>query len=190
MNAEEFAALYEAERPIVFAYLLKAAKNWHVAEDITSQVFLAAWEARERYEARGVPYRHYLKRIAHWQHGLYWKKEKRWRKRIAYYPYLGQHVEALAHDGGINAVLDKVNNALAYALLSAALRKMRERPLRVIALRYGLCLPEKEAARRMGMSRDAFHSCQRGAIERLQQILLGKEPTWTTKNARKRQRHT
>lgn len=185
---DDFAAIYEQERGWVFAYLLKCSRNWHVAEDLTSEVFLAAWEARERYEDRGISYGHYLKRIAHWRHGLHWKKEKRRQRRIHRYPYLEQHDRdgSLGCDGGIETVLDQVSNAVAYAFLEAALRKLRPRPRKAIVLRYGLGLPELEAARRMGMSYDAYRSCRKAAIERLQQIMLGREPRWTAKNARRR----
>ena len=189
MTDEEFITRYQQEHPIIFAYLLMKCANWHLAEDLTGTVFQVAWEKRNQWQDVGIPYSHYLMRIARFEFILHWKKQKRWRKLIPMQPYLSQHleaIEALESDGGISAVLDRVNNAMAYAMLNAALQKMRPRPLKALALRYGAGLTEIEASRVMGCSFEAYRATRRGAIERLQQILIGKEPRWTEKNAKRR----
>lgn len=184
----DFASAYEAYRSSIFGYVLRRVKNWHVAEDLTNDVFLVAWMKRADWEDRGIEYRHWLVRVARWQCNLYWKKENRRQKHHSFYPYLSQHEYdgSAASDGGISQVLDKCHTAMACAMLDAALRKLRPRPLRAIVLRYGMGLQELEAGRRMGLGRDAYRAVRRGAEERLQQIMLGREPTWTAKNAKRR----
>jgi RNA polymerase sigma-70 factor, ECF subfamily len=171
--SEPLETIYEQERPAIFAYLLRRCGNWHIAEDITSEVFLAAYEARERWEDRGVPYHNFLMRVAHWRYNLYWKKEKRWYRHMDYHPSLEQH----AYDGSAVApddILDKCHTAMSYAILEAALGKLRPRQAKAIALRYGRALPEKEAARQMGLGYEAYHALHRNALARLSDIMLGK----------------
>jgi RNA polymerase sigma-70 factor (ECF subfamily) len=179
----DFAAIYEQERRRVFAYLLARSGNWHVAEDLTNDVFLVAWEKHDQWRDVGTPYAHYLLRIARLLFILHWKKEHR-RRTGSFFER--ESDPALIDDGGIDALLDRCDTAIAYALLEAALPKLRTRPRRALVLRYGLGLQKREAARRMGISYEAYHALCRGAEERLRQIILGKEPTWTKKNARRR----
>lgn len=169
---DDFATIYEQERPRVFAYLLGRTGNWHIAEDITSEVFEVAWREWESWEDRGIPYSHYLRRIAYWHFGLYWKKEKRWRRLMSYHPYLSQH--EFDGTGTADDVLDKCHTAMSYALLEAALCKLRPRQLTAIALRYGRALPEKEAARRMGIGFEAYHALHTNALGRLRDLLVGR----------------
>lgn len=170
---DDLSAIYTEEQSIIFAYLLRRTQNWHVAEDITGEVFLAAWEARERWEDRGIPYHNFLMRVAHWRTSLYWKKEKRRYRHMHFYPSLEQHL----YDGSAVAaddVLDKCHTAMSHAILEAALKKLKPRQAKAIALRYGRALPEKEAARQMGLGYEAYHALHRNALARLSDIMIGK----------------
>lgn len=171
--SEPLETIYEQERSAIFAYLFRHTQNWHVAEDITSEVFLAAVEARDRWEDRGIPYHNFLMRVAHWRHNLYWKKEKRWQRHMHYYPSIEQHL----YDGAAAApddILEKCHTAMSYAILEAAISKLRPRQAQALALRYGRALPEKEAARQMKMGYEAYHALHRNALMRLSDIMIGK----------------
>jgi RNA polymerase sigma factor (sigma-70 family) len=169
---DDFTMVYAEEQSAIFAYLLRRTQNWHVAEDITSEVFVAAYEARERWEDRGIPYHNFLMRLARWRSSLYWKKEQRWQRRMAFYPYLTQH----ERDGTAapDDILGKCHTAMSYAMLESALNKLRPRQAAALALRYGRALPEKEAARQMGLGYEAYHALHRNALARLSDIMIGK----------------
>lgn len=181
---DDFTTIYERERPAVFAYLLKCSEHWQTAEDLAHDTFVVAWQKRDEWHDEGVPYRHYLMRVARLLFILHYKKERRRRRIAPEVPRVAY--ETAADDGGIDALLDQIDNAMAYAMLAAALPKLRARPRRALILRYGLGLQELEAGRRMGIGREAYRACRRGAEERLRQILLGQEPVWTEKNAKRR----
>ncbi len=63
-DAGAFARLYEMYVDAVFRYLRTHTENDEDAADLTQHVFLRALEALPRYEARGLPFRAWLFRIA------------------------------------------------------------------------------------------------------------------------------
>jgi RNA polymerase sigma-70 factor (ECF subfamily) len=64
-DAEAFGALYERHAAAIFRYLFVHLSSRSDAEDLTSEVFLRAWQSLPRYQQRGVPFRAFLFRIAH-----------------------------------------------------------------------------------------------------------------------------
>lgn len=75
-----FAEIYTAQSPQVFRYIYYLTGNYQEADDLTSEVFLKAWQAIHRYEDRGFPISSWLVRIAH---NLTMKQLKRRRPRIS-----------------------------------------------------------------------------------------------------------
>ncbi len=63
-NAEAFGALYERYAPAVFRYLAAHLSSGLDAEDLTTDVFLRAWQSLPNYHERGVPFLAFLLRIA------------------------------------------------------------------------------------------------------------------------------
>src|SRR3972149_7246851 len=49
----------------VYRHIYYLVNSVSEAEDLTAQTFLQAWEAMDRYQARGVPFVSWLLRIAH-----------------------------------------------------------------------------------------------------------------------------
>ncbi|MEX2375943.1 MAG: sigma-70 family RNA polymerase sigma factor [Dehalococcoidia bacterium] len=64
-DAEAFGHLYDRLQPEILRYLIVRVRDRDVAEDLTQQVFLKAWQAIPRYEHRGAPFRAWLYRMAH-----------------------------------------------------------------------------------------------------------------------------
>src|SRR4051812_24008500 len=64
-DAAAFGLLYESHLDRVYRYVYYRVGSTAEAEDLTEQVFLKAWEAIGRYEARGVPFIAWLYRLAH-----------------------------------------------------------------------------------------------------------------------------
>ena len=64
-DAEAFGSLYDRYQPEILRYLTHRRRDQDLAEDLTQQVFLKAWEAVPRYQQRGVPFKAWLYRMAH-----------------------------------------------------------------------------------------------------------------------------
>ena len=64
-EADAFGILYERHAAAIFRYLYIHMSSRTDAEDLTSEVFLRAWQSLPRYHQRGVPFRAFLFRIAH-----------------------------------------------------------------------------------------------------------------------------
>ncbi len=64
-DARAFVALYDRWVDRIYGYVLHKVSDQHIAEDITCQVFLNAWEAIHKFQFRGRPFSAWLFRIAH-----------------------------------------------------------------------------------------------------------------------------
>lgn len=63
-DPRRFAALYRSHYDAIGGYLFRRTGDPHVTEDLLSEVFLKALQSLPRYRCRGVPFRHWLLRIA------------------------------------------------------------------------------------------------------------------------------
>ncbi|UYN90210.1 MAG: sigma-70 family RNA polymerase sigma factor [Anaerolineales bacterium] len=61
---QAFAVLYDAYVDSIFRFIYIRVEDQQTAEDITSGVFLRAWEKLGKYQQRGLPFRAWLFRIA------------------------------------------------------------------------------------------------------------------------------
>ncbi len=64
MDEAAFRRLYEQHLPALLRYAYYRTGNRVDAEDVVAQVFLKAWEYLPRYQERGIPFVHWLYRIA------------------------------------------------------------------------------------------------------------------------------
>jgi len=63
-DADAFARLYDAHIDEVFRFIFYRVHDQQTAEDLTSQVFLKAWDNLSGYELRGRPFKAWLLQIA------------------------------------------------------------------------------------------------------------------------------
>src|SRR5262245_48820662 len=64
-DADAFAALYQAHVQAIFRYIYHRLNDTHVAEDLTSDVFVQAVKGLAGYVDQGKPFVAWLYRIAH-----------------------------------------------------------------------------------------------------------------------------
>lgn len=64
-DAGAFGKLYDIYLDTVYRYAYFKVGNQAEAEDLTSQVFVKAWEAIPRFQWREIPFSHWLMRLAH-----------------------------------------------------------------------------------------------------------------------------
>ena len=63
-DEQAFASLYDTYLDSIYRFIYLRVEDQQTAEDITSNVFLKAWEKLDKYQFRGVPFRAWLFRIA------------------------------------------------------------------------------------------------------------------------------
>lgn len=63
-DGEAFGKLYDLHLDTVYRYVYYKVSDAAEAEDLTSQIFLKAWEAMPRYQWREIPFSHWLMRLA------------------------------------------------------------------------------------------------------------------------------
>lgn len=59
-----FEALYRKHYRAVAQYIFRRVGDVHTAEDLAAETFIDAWRGLRRYRATGVPFEHWLLRIA------------------------------------------------------------------------------------------------------------------------------
>jgi RNA polymerase sigma-70 factor, ECF subfamily len=74
---EAFGILFEQHYPAIFGYILRRVGDWDAAKDITSEVFLKAFNSLWRYRWQGIAFSSWLYRIATNEAGLYFRKNRR-----------------------------------------------------------------------------------------------------------------
>jgi len=72
-----FSELYRRHIDMIYRYAYARVRDATVAEDLTAQVFLKAFEGLPNYEPRGVPFSAWLYRIAHARTVDYWRQQQR-----------------------------------------------------------------------------------------------------------------
>jgi RNA polymerase sigma-70 factor (ECF subfamily) len=65
---------------MIYRYTYARVGDASVAEDLTAQVFLKAFEGLPNYEPRGAPFSAWLYRIAHARTVDYWRQQQRRRE--------------------------------------------------------------------------------------------------------------
>ena len=63
-DAQAFMVLYEHYLPQIYKYAYYHVIKKHEVEDVVSQTFLQALENLHKYNYRGIPFGHWLYRIA------------------------------------------------------------------------------------------------------------------------------
>jgi RNA polymerase sigma-70 factor (ECF subfamily) len=63
-DVEAFGTLYEHYAPAVFRFIYAHLSDRLDAEDLTEEIFLRAWQALPRYQARGYPFSSFLFKAA------------------------------------------------------------------------------------------------------------------------------
>src|SRR6476646_1649151 len=64
-DQEAFAQLYDRHVVRIYRHIYYMVNDSNIAEDLTAQTFLKAWEAIDRYKERGAPIVAWLLRISH-----------------------------------------------------------------------------------------------------------------------------
>lgn len=161
-DEEAFAALYGAYVDRIYGFIAFRVSNNQTAEDLTSQVFLKAWEALDSYEPRGVSFGAWLFRIArntvidHY----------RTKKEPAPLDTVAETTPAQ-----VPAVDVQVERHLTARELQRALGQLTELQREVLTLKFIVGLETREVAEIMGKRQGAIRALQMRGLQALERIL-------------------
>jgi len=158
---EAFAELYRRFSPRVFRHVYYIVGTKHEADDLTSETFLRAWKAIDRYEDRGLSIEYWLLRIAHNTAAKYLKRRR---------PVISTGEIDIEADAGRSPerVLESSSQADA---VRAAILRLRDTPRQVIVWRFLEDLSYDEVEKILGKSKATIRVIQYRALKQLRDLL-------------------
>jgi RNA polymerase sigma-70 factor (ECF subfamily) len=158
-DSSAFAGLYEIYVDDVYRFIFHRVGHEQTAEDLTSQVFLKAWDKLGRYEIRGLPFGAWLFQIAR-------------NTVIDYYRTYKETLplEHLNSDPAVN-VAKEVEKQLEGEWLRTVLQHLTEDQREVLVLKFINGLKTQEIAQVMGKRQGAIRALQMRALQALAEIL-------------------
>jgi len=165
-DEEAFSELYERHVVRVYRHIYYMVGNASEAEDLTSQTFLKAWEAIERYQVRGAPFVSWLLRIAH-NLGVSHLRSKRESSQL--------------HDGIMDEKLRRdpewsYQQNAEEELVREAILRLRDEQRQVIILRFIEDLDYREVSEIIGKSVAAIRVIQHRALNALRKQMKLLDP--------------
>ncbi len=160
-DAEAFGRLFDHYGEPVYRYIASRVRNPSDAEDLTQTVFVKAFEALPRYEARGVPFGGWLFRLA--------------RNTVI------DHTRTRHEHTDIEALVERSTDDLGpdeqvvtrqqIEAMGAAIESLTDEQRDAIALRFFAGLSAREAAEAMGKQEGTVRGLQFRAIAALRRRL-------------------
>jgi RNA polymerase sigma-70 factor (ECF subfamily) len=163
-DADAFAGLYDTYVDEVYRFVLHRVNDEQTAEDITSQVFLKAWDNLGRYKVRGLPFGAWLFQIA----------------RNTVIDYYRTRKETLPLDAEVTTqpdpaanVVRQVEKRLEGEWLRSVLTRLTHEQREVLTLKFINGLKTEEVAKVMGKRQGAIRALQMRALQALADIIGG-----------------
>ena len=161
-DPDAFAALYDFYVEQIYRFVLFRVGDEQTAEDLTSQVFLKAWDNLSSYQIRGLLFRAWLLRIAR-------------NSVIDYYRTYKETTplepSALTKPDPAAEVGDQVEQQLQAEELRLALQQLTEDQRQVLTLRFIEGLSTEEVANVMGKRQGAIRALQMRGLQALAEII-------------------
>ncbi|MEQ8927753.1 MAG: sigma-70 family RNA polymerase sigma factor [Fulvivirga sp.] len=143
-NRDDFGILYKEYFQRIFNYLFKRVLDFDLARDITSEVFIKAFLAIQRYQWRGIDFIIWLHRIAYNEIMMYSRNQEQFRK----YKFLIQctPVNKASLEEEKIEIETQILNDKRVNLLIQSINKLPRKYQEPIALKYYEGLTIKEIA--------------------------------------------
>jgi RNA polymerase sigma-70 factor (ECF subfamily) len=165
----DFGVWFREHRPTVYRYVRFRLATREAAEDVTSEVFMKALRALERYDPSRASPRTWLLRIA--------------RNAVT------DHLRSLRRRSSLHVSLDRVPDLVAdvpspdervlreerIEVLLNANRELRPADQEILSLRYGAGLNNREIAHALGVSTNAVAVRLHRALARLKRVVEDSE---------------
>jgi RNA polymerase sigma-70 factor (ECF subfamily) len=160
-EAEAFGKLYDQYAAKIYRFILIKTGRKADAEDLTSQVFLKAWESIHGFEFQGFPFSSWLYRIAG-------------NSVIDYYRTFHSHQDVEEVAEAIQSSEDHISELDLRAdtkKIQSAIRNLDPDQQTVILMRFVDELSTKEIASAIGKSEGAIRVIQHRALKNLRQLI-------------------
>lgn len=180
---DAFEALWTREQPRIYRFAMYRTHDRDVALDIVSETFEWAWNYRaeilnhHRFTEDGQ--HRYLLTIARSRIAAYWRTRRRkitvmtFSQAFATVP--DEYTIALADDGGIDAIVEACDTAMAAALVKAVLGNCTPTQLQIVEMRYAQNLPAAEVAARLGLTRKQYTERHGRLMQHLSTLFGGQQ---------------
>jgi RNA polymerase sigma-70 factor (ECF subfamily) len=161
-DPDAFATLYDAHVEQIYRFVYFRVGDEQTAEDLTSQVFLKAWDKLSSYQIRGLPFRAWLFRIAR-------------NSIIDYYRTFKETTslepDVIARPDPAADVDDRVAQRLQAEEIRLSLQHLTEDQRQVVTLRFIEGLSTSEIAQVMGKREGAVRALQMRGLQALAEII-------------------
>ncbi len=164
-NSDAFAQLYDAYLDRVYRYVYFHVSDDQTAEDITSQVFLKAWENLNRYQFGSSPFLAWLYTIARNQ------VIDHYRTRKQSVP-IEKIVSIPAKEDGVD---EQVQFRFDLQAMRDALQFLTDEQQQVLILRFIVGMETREISQLMGKAEGAIRALQMRALQTLSKYMMEKE---------------
>jgi RNA polymerase sigma-70 factor (ECF subfamily) len=162
-NTDAFARLYEAYVDDIYRFIFYRVGDQQLAEDLTSQLFLKAWDRMERYQIRGdASFKAWLVQIARNLVIDYYRTRKDTTSL--------EQILTVKPDPTIN-VAKTVERQLQGEWLHTKLQELTDEQREVITLKFIDGFSTKEIARMMNKKEGAIRALQMRGLQALTIIL-------------------
>jgi RNA polymerase sigma-70 factor (ECF subfamily) len=153
--------LYDHYAPRIYAYIYRRVSDAHLAEDLTSDVFVRVMQAIQSERFWHTSFQAWLYRIAHNLVADHYR-----RQPSATELELDERLVA-AEDDPVAAVAERFS----HRRLRAAISRLTSDQQQVLALRFGEGMTAREVARVMDKSVGAIEALQHRALAALRRVL-------------------
>lgn len=165
-DADAFGVLYTRHLDAIYRYVLARISDAQLAEDLTEEIFVRAWEALPRYKVGKHPFSSWLYRIAH---NLVVDSHRKKQPEAADNDFL----EALP-DRRLTPE-ELLARKQDFGHLARAVQQLDEEAQQVVVLRFVEGLTHKEVARITGKTEAASRVIQHRALATLYDLMEGGE---------------
>ena len=164
-DADAFAILYDAYVDRIYRYIFFRVSDDVAAEDLTSQVFLKAWESLDRYRVSRSPYLALLYTIARNLVIDYYRTKK---ETVS----IDTMVQVRANGPDPD---EEVQNRFDVQAIREALQFLTEEQQQVLSLRFIAGMSTEDVARLMNKREGAIRALQMRALQALTKYMAEKE---------------
>ena len=164
-DADAFAILYDAYVDRIYRYIFFRVSDDVAAEDLTSQVFLKAWESLDRYRVSRSPYLALLYTIAR---NLVIDHYRTKKETVS----IDTMVQVRANGPDPD---EEVQNRFDVQVIREALQFLTEEQQQVLSLRFIAGMSTEDVARLMNKREGAIRALQMRALQALTKYMAEKE---------------
>jgi RNA polymerase sigma-70 factor (ECF subfamily) len=161
-NADAFGVLYARHMDAIYRYIFFRVHDQHLAEDLTEETFVRAWEYLPNYKVTERPVTSWLYRIAHNLVVDHARKQ---------HPVAASAIDVLSQQAAEHGPEQSVELSEAHADLINAMHILSEVEQEVIILRFVEGLSHREVADITGKTEGSSRVIQYQALAKLQEHL-------------------